>query len=669
MTDLEKLMAEIAKRNGASQFSLNGGASPLGDGMAKAQSVFDAPQQMQGSVGVSPAQTEAQGQAQDDRSFFQKAGDFLGTNQLGNNIGSFIGSQKYGTGISADGEVTGRPLGKNTTPLFVLDPHSEAFFGKIRDFAQDGVNAVGDVAADLISESSGGRINLQSNQPVKNEVVGSNAGAISTPISSIDELNSLIYAPPEATAAQPAASQGQVAEAQPQAFSLPAVEIETPVVQSPNTQTRESITATGIGRLGLDPSVTGNGVGMVNPLTGEPLPFIQGVNGTMNQQASLPEGLTASSPIPEGLVKAIGSDGRMILTSPAEAARLNAIESQTQKDDRAAQQKFLASDKAREFSNRQIRSSIMGDGQYGRDSLAREARQAARPDFGEAQTRAAGTVTDRDRRAARGEGISDADRRDIAKANMRGASAGDVARGMKIADLNGLDLRTGQPVQAKNSSETDLDRKKKEAEIAEIYAGMGTGANPTTFQKATEEQLAKDLSEWPTIGRAQAAGNLASYRRVIAGLTDGSIETRGIGEFLPTEGLSEFARKFSNVPGQQALGQIRGVIFQGLRDTLGAQFTEREGQRLVAATYDPALPEADNIERLKHASAILEATIDARDNLYTHMADGGSVANYDGKRGRGIFDEQMSKLEQSNKNQLSSGTTSSGAVITLNSVK
>ena len=237
--------------------------------------------------------------------------------------------------------------------------------------------------------------------------------------------------------------------------AAPSTFTETPVVQSPNTQTRESVTATGIGRLGLDPSVTGNGVGMVNPLTGEPLPFIQGVNGTMNQQALLPEGLTASSPIPEGLVKAIGSDGRMILTSPAEAARLNAIESQTQKDDRAAQQKFLASDKAREFSNRQIRSSIMGDGQYGRDSLAREARQAARPDFGEAQTRAAGTVTDRERRAARGEGMSDADRRDIAKANIRGASASDIARAMKVAELNNVDLQTGKSLDKKDTRRPD----------------------------------------------------------------------------------------------------------------------------------------------------------------------------------------------------------------------
>ena len=77
---------------------------------------------------------------------------------------------------------------------------------------------------------------------------------------------------------------------------------------------------------------------------------------------------------------------------------------------------------------------------FEQQSAEREARQAARPDFGEA-------LSDRDRRAARGDGISDADRRDMAKANRPGASAGDVARGNKVAALVRVDLRTGRPLE------------------------------------------------------------------------------------------------------------------------------------------------------------------------------------------------------------------------------
>ena len=57
------------------------------------------------------------------------------------------------------------------------------------------------------------------------------------------------------------------------------------------------------------------------------------------------------------------------------------------------------------------------------------------------------SVSDRDRRAAGGEGISVADRTDMAKANARGASPSEIARGNKIADELGVDLRTGQPLQ------------------------------------------------------------------------------------------------------------------------------------------------------------------------------------------------------------------------------
>ena len=74
-------------------------------------------------------------------------------------------------------------------------------------------------------------------------------------------------------------------------------------------------------------------------------------------------------------------------------------------------------------------------------SAEREARLDARPDFGEA-------VSDRDRRAARGDGISMADQTAMAKANARDASPSEVARGNQVANALGVDLKTGQPLQA-----------------------------------------------------------------------------------------------------------------------------------------------------------------------------------------------------------------------------
>jgi hypothetical protein len=74
---------------------------------------------------------------------------------------------------------------------------------------------------------------------------------------------------------------------------------------------------------------------------------------------------------------------------------------------------------------------IGGTGSYAGDSAAREARIAARPDFNEA-------ISDRDRRAARGEGLSQADLRDLAQGSARGATEGERMRDLEIQQRAGM---------------------------------------------------------------------------------------------------------------------------------------------------------------------------------------------------------------------------------------
>jgi len=101
---------------------------------------------------------------------------------------------------------------------------------------------------------------------------------------------------------------------------------------------------------------------------------------------------------------------------------------------------------------------------FERESAAREARLDARPDFGEA-------ASDRDRRAARGEGISMADRTAMAKANARDASPSEVARGNQVANELGVELKTGQPLQATGGLTFEQQlalRKEQRAEREEV---------------------------------------------------------------------------------------------------------------------------------------------------------------------------------------------------------
>lgn len=145
-------------------------------------------------------------------------------------------------------------------------------------------------------------------------------------------------------------------------------------------------------------------------------------------------------------------------------------------------------------------------------SAEREARLEARPDFGDA-------VSDRDRRAARGEGISMADRTAMAKANARGASPSEVARGNKIADELGVDLETGQPLQPAGdlTPSEQLARERFEFDKEQALIGDDTSVDATDRKIATIKQANPKISDEDAA--AIASGSVRVVSNPITGET------------------------------------------------------------------------------------------------------------------------------------------------------
>ena len=139
-------------------------------------------------------------------------------------------------------------------------------------------------------------------------------------------------------------------------------------------------------------------------------------------------------------------------------------------------------------------------------SADREARQAARPDFGTA-------VSDRDRRAARGEGISDADRRDIAKANRQGASAGDVARGDKVAAANGIDRKTGKSLVSPMTPSDILAREKWEDEKSKSGKLTTAEKNYLLAERKYNDILEKEKNGTPLTPAEELARERFEYEQ------------------------------------------------------------------------------------------------------------------------------------------------------------
>jgi len=213
-----------------------------------------------------------------------------------------------------------------------------------------------------------------------------------------------------------------------------------------------------------------------------------------------------------------------------------------------------------------------------------------------------------------------------ASRSVGGAGQQPTGRVVTMEELTDLQGKGFKPV-------VELD-----AEGNMVLTSMGTFAprtedvaELTVGQEKMLEATATDLAPWGTGGKQQAEANLATYDNLITGLASGEITTRGFADLTPQAlGIDDSIRQLVNPTGQDAVDNVRRVIFQGLKDTLGAQFTQREAERLVAASYNPALPEEMNISRLQDARNVLADVIQAKNDLYAHIADGGTMGDYKG---------------------------------------
>ena len=169
-------------------------------------------------------------------------------------------------------------------------------------------------------------------------------------------------------------------------------------------------------------------------------------------------------------------------------------------------------------------SGVAGQDIMAQASAEREARAEAQ--FGQVR---GPDSRDRDRRMASGEGTSMADLTDMAKANARGASPRDVARGQKIADELGVDLKTGKPLEAQGGLTFDQQLALSKEQRAGRQEVRDVAKEEMEWEKTQGEARQKRTDEMNTeigaltsiIGQAENIGGVAQEagRQVGAGTT------------------------------------------------------------------------------------------------------------------------------------------------------
>lgn len=265
-------------------------------------------------------------------------------------------------------------------------------------------------------------------------------------------------------------------------------------------------------------------------------------------------------------------------------------------------------------------------GEAGRDVMAQESAARMAGTFSPAGTGRA--VSDRERRMATGEGTSMADLTDMAKANERGASPRDVARGQKVANALGVDLKTGKPLASQEGGQEPMTR-------AEALAERKFQAELAQNNRQWEASEAEKAAELATGEKETAQARQKSIERMdsqLSFLKKSAIEMAELQDWS-TEGFAGwFAEK---LPLDTSAAQVNRLAtsFQGnafLRSiidskSLGATFgalSDTEGNKITAAETTLMDTKQGNEARMRAAKQIIDTIESAKARAMKEQGSG-----------------------------------------------
>jgi hypothetical protein len=170
---------------------------------------------------------------------------------------------------------------------------------------------------------------------------------------------------------------------------------------------------------------------------------------------------------------------------------------------------------------------------------------------------------------------------------------------------------------------------KKTAELAAKQAFEGTPA-----QRKADEAFGKGLGELRLAGgladveknKQQLQGVVGQLRAIVEGKSKANLTGLDVG----TASLSRNVMAATHPEALQALEQVEEVVQRNLRIILGAQFTEKEGTRLISRAYNPFLSEEANLARLERLAKSMSRQLDAKLAAIAHFDAKGTLRGFTG---------------------------------------
>ena len=169
----------------------------------------------------------------------------------------------------------------------------------------------------------------------------------------------------------------------------------------------------------------------------------------------------------------------------------------------------------------------------------------------------------------------------------------------------------------------------------ETFKGIGKGPlvqnilggdKLTPGQESIDKKFADDYVAWRGGGGQDMTAQIAQLQPVIQALEAGQ----------PITGMKvavqpDLLLAMTNPQALQSREQVEEVVQRNLRAVLGAQFTEKEGERLIARAYNPKLPPEENAKRVRRLFLQMSTAAEQKQAMVDYFDQNGTLRGFSGK--------------------------------------
>lgn len=191
----------------------------------------------------------------------------------------------------------------------------------------------------------------------------------------------------------------------------------------------------------------------------------------------------------------------------------------------------------------------------------------------------------------------------------------------------------GAPSRARAALEAELDRdwsvrrERDKMRFDQESRTFSEDRKPTEAQKAVDTTFGKEYAEWVAGGgMADTKRQIVQLEEVLGKLKSGANLTGPFIGNMPDAVLNVF-----NPASIETRNAVEEVVQRNLRLVLGAQFTEKEGERLIARAYNPALSEEENAKRVGRLLEQIKAGAAAKASAAQYYEQNGTLRGWSGK--------------------------------------